>query len=363
MAINTQLQTQTNAAPQPSFTPVRTGPLQRECACGQHTVAGGECEECRQKREGTMQRAAVNSVFMRTVPPIIHEVLSSPGQPLNATTRAFMEPRFGHDFSQVSVHTEARAAESARAVNALAYTVGRDIVFGTGQYVPGTRKGRRLLAHELTHVVQQDESVGGSQTNLTVNIPGDVSEREADLLSEQVVQQSSVDSYDSEIVRRNSDGRKTVTTASQKLQRLWWPWTCSGSDLDLAVLGWIEPQYENVITTKYKTVIGGVPPVITGNFQMWKTFSNNGEMDEDIFFSQDGKPEQHVKLIVRLSQDETVAIASLYDWLGPMQVEIGHWEGIIGENCTITNIPSPQPTPPPPSPYIPGQDEGETAIA
>jgi len=66
-----------------------------------------------------------------------------------------MEPRFGHDFSQVRVHTNAKVAESARAVNALAYTVGRDVVFGVGQYAPTTSAGQRLLAHELTHVVQQ----------------------------------------------------------------------------------------------------------------------------------------------------------------------------------------------------------------
>jgi hypothetical protein len=66
-----------------------------------------------------------------------------------------MEPRFGHDFSGVRVHTDAQAAESARAVNALAYTVGRDVVFGAGQFAPQSPAGRRLMAHELTHVVQQ----------------------------------------------------------------------------------------------------------------------------------------------------------------------------------------------------------------
>src|SRR5207244_11233244 len=84
-----------------------------------------------------------------------HEVLNSPGQPLDESTRAFMEPRFGHDFSRVRVHTDSQAAESARAVNALAYTVGPDIVLGADQYKPGTLAGRRLLAHELTHVLQQ----------------------------------------------------------------------------------------------------------------------------------------------------------------------------------------------------------------
>ncbi len=66
-----------------------------------------------------------------------------------------MEPRFGHDFSGVRVHTDSRAAESARAVNAHAYTVGNDIVFAPGKYQPDAHSGRELLAHELAHTVQQ----------------------------------------------------------------------------------------------------------------------------------------------------------------------------------------------------------------
>jgi hypothetical protein len=78
------------------------------------------------------------------------------GRPLDASVRSFFEPRFGYVFDQVRVHTDERAAESAQAVNALAYTVGHDIVFGAGHYAPDTTEGRRLIAHELTHVVQQD---------------------------------------------------------------------------------------------------------------------------------------------------------------------------------------------------------------
>jgi len=95
-------------------------------------------------------------------PLIVHDVLRSPGQPLDAATRSFFEPRFGHDFSQVRVHTDARAAESARAVNALAYTVGRDVVFGAGEYSPKANAGRGLLAHELAHVIQQRNSEANS---------------------------------------------------------------------------------------------------------------------------------------------------------------------------------------------------------
>ncbi|HMN29260.1 MAG TPA: DUF4157 domain-containing protein, partial [Caldilineaceae bacterium] len=88
-------------------------------------------------------------------PPIVNEVLRSPGQPLDPATRAFMEPRFGHDFSHVRVHTDAHAAKSARAVGALAYTVGNNVVFGANQYSSATYHGRELLAHELAHTVQQ----------------------------------------------------------------------------------------------------------------------------------------------------------------------------------------------------------------
>ena len=104
----------------------------------------------------SMQGQATDQADSTTAPPIVHEVLHSSGQPLDPATRAFMEPRFGHDFSRVRVHTNEQAAESASAINALAYTAGRDVVFGVKQYAPTTAQGQRLLAHELVHVMQQD---------------------------------------------------------------------------------------------------------------------------------------------------------------------------------------------------------------
>src|SRR5574341_280119 len=77
------------------------------------------------------------------------------GQPLSPSVRAFFEPRFGYDFSGVQVHTNGRAAETAQRVNARAFTVGLNVVLGSGEYTPGTIEGKKLLAHELTHVVQQ----------------------------------------------------------------------------------------------------------------------------------------------------------------------------------------------------------------
>ncbi|MGB8217853.1 MAG: DUF4157 domain-containing protein [Candidatus Methanoperedens sp.] len=117
-----------------------------------------KCPRCREDKKDEKLQAKVVSDHTPEVTPQIEaniNALKGGGQPLPESTRAFYEERFGHDFSQVRVHTDAKAAESARAMNAMAYTVGRDVVFGEGQYVPSTYAGRKLLAHELTHVVQQ----------------------------------------------------------------------------------------------------------------------------------------------------------------------------------------------------------------
>lgn len=136
--MNTQRQTQQKAgsAPTSSFIPVRSGLLQRKCACGNHVGGGGECAECRQKLEGMLQRVAVNADSINGMPPIMHEVLRASGQPLDTATRAFMEPRFEYDFSGVQVHSD----------------------------VPQSL-----------------------QTNLTVNRPGDEYEQEAGRIAEQVI--------------------------------------------------------------------------------------------------------------------------------------------------------------------------------
>jgi hypothetical protein len=122
-----------------------------------------------------------NSPAKTVVPPIVHEVVNSSGRPLDPATRGFMESRFGHDFSQVRVHSDARAAKSARAVNASAYTVGRNVVFGTGQFEPATTQGRHLLTHELTHVVQQR---AGVNLKNGVSEAGDPYERQADAVAD-----------------------------------------------------------------------------------------------------------------------------------------------------------------------------------
>jgi hypothetical protein len=161
--------------------------LQRKCACGGTPGPTGECEACRKKK---LQRRAGNlsdPSSVSEVPPIVHEVLLSPGQPLDAETRAFVEPGFGYDFSDVRLHTDNRAAESARAVNAVAYTVGADIVFQSHRYSPKTEEGQKLLAHELAHVMQQRASTHPSHVSLATNQSGDTEEREADAAAAKIM--------------------------------------------------------------------------------------------------------------------------------------------------------------------------------
>ncbi len=180
--------------------------VQRQCACGGSAGLSGVCESCKSRKllgrpiqnklaigspgdeyEEEADRVAeqvmemseprrrpsvadspavplvqrrVNrsgAVGIGTAPQIVHDVLNSPGQPLDSATRSFFERHFGHDFGAVRVHADPHDAQSARVVQARAYTVGTDLVFGDGAYTPSTASGRRLLAHELAHVLQQGQ--------------------------------------------------------------------------------------------------------------------------------------------------------------------------------------------------------------
>ena len=124
-----------------------------------------------------------------SAPPLestLNDALASPGHALDDESLAFMESSFGHDFSGVQLHTDSHAADSAEAINAKAYTVGQDIVFGAGQYSPQSAEGRRLIAHELTHVAQQHGTTAQA-ADLTISEPGDLSEHEAEHAAEQVM--------------------------------------------------------------------------------------------------------------------------------------------------------------------------------
>ncbi|ABF40145.1 hypothetical protein Acid345_1142 [Candidatus Koribacter versatilis Ellin345] len=142
-------------SPAPPTSPAAHSSEQKKCECG------GTCEKCRGQQQPEpvkLQRkpAAAGSLRLAAAPPIVHEVLRSAGQPLDPQTRSFFEPRFGYDFSRIRVHRDAQAAESAEALHAKAYTVGRDIVFSGRAPSSDGPEARTLMAHELTHVVQQN---------------------------------------------------------------------------------------------------------------------------------------------------------------------------------------------------------------
>jgi len=126
-----------------------------QCSC----ASGDKCPKCSaEQKEQEVQRQATDASSPSASVPLsspVHDAVRTSGQPLDPGTRSFMEPRFGHDFSRVRIHTEAQAEASAAALNARAYTLGNRIVFAAGQYAPSTASGRHLIAHELTHVIQQ----------------------------------------------------------------------------------------------------------------------------------------------------------------------------------------------------------------
>ncbi len=122
--------------------------------------------------------------------PVLDVVESGGGQPLEQGVRSGMEASFGHDFGDVRVHTDGRATDSAKAVQAHAYTVGSNIVFQGDRYSPGTSEGQRMLAHELTHVVQQRSGpVDGTEAagGIKVSDPSDRFEREAEATADHVM--------------------------------------------------------------------------------------------------------------------------------------------------------------------------------
>ena len=166
------------AAPPAHAPPASAVVLRRKCACGAMSE-GEHCESCARK-QNAMRRKPSSAQTVGAVPGVVHDVLRSSGTALDARTRAFMEPRFGFDFSRVRVHDDAAAARSARAVRAHAWTLGSHVVFGDRQYSPHTRSGRELLAHELAHVVQQRGVTPSANAPIVVGEANDAAEHEAD---------------------------------------------------------------------------------------------------------------------------------------------------------------------------------------
>jgi hypothetical protein len=133
--------------------------------------------------QATLQRKAAGPARPGRAPSVVHDVLSSAGKPMDMASRGYFEPRFSHDFGRVRIHSDARAQASAAAVDARAYTVGNAIVLGKGADASAPA-GRRLLAHELTHVVQQEDAAP-AQGDLSVSKDA-AAEAQADSVADQV---------------------------------------------------------------------------------------------------------------------------------------------------------------------------------
>jgi Domain of unknown function (DUF4157) len=173
------------ASPSPEA-PVRSL-LQRKCACGTHTPGGGSCQSCAGEKSALSRKSEPEKRLPAVAPPIVHEVLRGSGRPLDKSMRALMEPRFGRDFSAVRVHSGTTAAQSARAVGAVAYTVGQDIVLGPGRRDFSGNAGRALLAHELHHTVQQRGAAAILSTPIAIEPADSAHEQEAESASASVM--------------------------------------------------------------------------------------------------------------------------------------------------------------------------------
>ena len=232
------------------------------------------------------------SSFQSAVPPIVHEVLRSSGKPLDREIRAFFEPRFGHDFCKVRVHVGSQAAESAHAVNAMAYTLGNSIVFDEGCYPPVGRAGLGLMAHELAHTLQggprdgmqrniqvensasnEKEAEAAAQTVIRGQIPR-ITQRTSNGLarqespkasnsqspSQQAAATQTMTRTDFEKVLKEQYRVQSITTGTFRDQAVgdmdeskWQSWDPGSSS---TIYTWIVEAFRN-----FETVLGGTPPV------------------------------------------------------------------------------------------------------
>ena len=191
--MKTRLPAQTKAASPSFFAPVVGGVLQRKCACGGSAGVTSEFEDRNRNQlspQRSTRKAEAETQISYGVPRIVHEVLSSRGQPLSRETRAFFEPRFGHDFSNVRVHANQQAALSAAQVNAVAYTVGADVVLAPANISRDLRRVDPCWLHELAHTIQQGTDYQGGFQTLSLAQPDDSFERHADALAAHVMSPS-----------------------------------------------------------------------------------------------------------------------------------------------------------------------------
>lgn len=188
--------------------------LRRKCACGQH-AAGGECEECKKKKESgefgdpLLRRSALGRRAVGEVPSSVHSVMRYAGRPLDGRTRTRLESSFHCDLSKVRVHTDESAARAASEVNARAFALGQNIWFGRNEYSPRSAAGFHLLAHEVAHTIQQGTESPLVQRSLSVGAVDDPAEAAADRAADAALRSSPMLrlTHGEAIIRRVPDGK------------------------------------------------------------------------------------------------------------------------------------------------------------
>lgn len=236
--------------------------IQRECACG------GSCAKCsvpsadsvsiselttdpsRRLIQAQQREASERGDSDREI-----EIPESGGEPIDAATRELMESRFGADFGDIRVHRDGAAAASADALEANAYTTGRDIYFASGKYAPGSPEGHRLLAHELTHTLQQQsgsvvDTSGSSQTSgIVIGAPDGPLEREADQAANTAVAESTTLTIPATegAPRLQRDFRETASAVGGAIGgAARWGWNQTGGRAVRAVEGLVEDTFDSI---------------------------------------------------------------------------------------------------------------------
>jgi Domain of unknown function (DUF4157) len=159
-----------------------------------HSSKASRPEQQPERSQQTAGNLAVQHSLRCDDHSVVHDAVQASGHPLEPADRSLMEARFNRDFSKVRVHTDAKAAGAAEILQARAFTVGQNIAFGAGEYAPGTLDSTRLLAHELTHTIQQEGGHNAPESRAKVSEPNDRAEREADIVADRVLDGRTIDS-------------------------------------------------------------------------------------------------------------------------------------------------------------------------
>lgn len=272
-------------------TPARVPSLMRKCACG------GSCGKCgEEESKKKIQRKAATSAPIPASTPSVENVLSGAGSPLDASTRGFMESRFGHDFSDVRVHTGPDASESARAVGAHAYTVGNDIVFDQGRYDPHSEGGKHLIAHELTHTLQQRGVQRSTDPSIGTTTPGDAYEAEADAVASRIVSGTSTTPFVPTAPAHTPVIARSSVTGNQKPQPATNPNAAALAKIDLDESTAVTEQ-EAKDSRRFISKLPFPLPEEKGPWApgIWETKAKAGALESTIDFDNAASPKAGLK--------------------------------------------------------------------